>query len=104
MKIQTTQNFDYSEFWNRTMLADLHYFIWSLTIKLSTQGGVILVKHIALSNQKLLDSYLVPCTKINSKSKIIMNDNLNYKTLAKKKKSSDFWLDKECSALTSRAG
>lgn len=34
-----------------------------------------------------------------------MNDNLNYKTLAKKKKkSSDFWLDKECSALTSRAG
>lgn len=84
MKIQTTQNFDYSEFWNRTMLADLHYFIWSLAIKLSKQDGVILVKHTAPSNQKLLDSYLVPCTKINSESNIIMNDNLNDKTLARK--------------------
>jgi hypothetical protein len=45
---------------------------------LSNEDSVILAKRTALSNQKLLDSYLVPYTKINSES------NLNLKTLARK--------------------
>lgn len=67
------------------MLEDLHYLLHLKTMKLSNQDGVILLKDTALSNQKLLDSYLVPYTKINSELNII-NEKLNYKTLARKQR------------------